>query len=133
MPNQAQTLNRTILLAEGDVLLRAPLAEYLRDCGFRVLEATSVEEAKQALADRSLAVSSVVTSVQLAGDGFGISKWAKVHRPDVNVAISGTPGRAVEIVSDLCKSGDGTPAMASQLLLRRVQQMQATRKPPNVA
>jgi CheY-like chemotaxis protein len=133
MPNQAQALHRTILLAEGDVLLRAPLAEYLRDCGFKVVEATSVDEAKQALADRSLAVSSVVTSVQLAGDGFGISKWAKTHRPDVNVAISGTPRRAVEIVSDLCRSGDGTPAMASQHLLRRVQQMQATRKPPNVA
>ena len=29
----------TVLLAEGDVLVRMPIAEYLRDCGYKVVEA----------------------------------------------------------------------------------------------
>ena len=35
----------TVLVLDGDVLVRMPIAQYLRDCGYRVLEATSVDEA----------------------------------------------------------------------------------------
>ena len=40
---------RTILVVEDEVLVRMPLAEYLRDCGYRVFEAASVAEAKAVL------------------------------------------------------------------------------------
>jgi len=133
MPDLTKTIQKTILLADGDGLIRASLAEYLRACDFRVIEAISADEAKQALGDRELGIEFVLTSVQLAGDGFGISHWAKTHRPDVTMAISGTPRRAVEIVGELCSNGNGSPRLAPQHLLRRIQQMQATRKPPNVA
>lgn len=128
MANLSNSTAETVLLAEDDILLRAPLAEYLRECGYRVIEAVSADEAKQALANRDLGVSSVLASLNLAGDGFGISHWAKQHRPELRVTVMGTPRRAVEIVIDLC--GDGKPGANSQGLLRRVQQMIASRRPP---
>ncbi|MBU6464050.1 MAG: response regulator [Bradyrhizobium sp.] len=132
MTKKTRASGSTILLAEEDVLLRAPLAQYLRECGHRVVEATTAFEAKLALSKIDLNVSTVVTSVQLAGDGFGISTWVRRHRPDVNVKITGTLRRAVEVIVDLC--GGGAPHLDPQLLLRRMQQMLATRKsPPSVA
>ena len=38
-----------ILVVENDVLIRMPLAEYLRECGYRVFEAADVAEAKAVL------------------------------------------------------------------------------------
>jgi DNA-binding response OmpR family regulator len=122
----------TILLAESDILVRAPLAQYLRDCGYRVVEAATAAEAKQGLGRVELDISSVISSVKLAGDGFGISQWAKHHRPDVNVLIAGSPGRAVEIAAGFCRGGG--PALDPGLLLQRIQRMLATRnRSPRVA
>jgi len=36
----------TILVLEKDILVRQPLAKYLRDCGYRVLEAVDDDEAR---------------------------------------------------------------------------------------
>jgi hypothetical protein len=33
---------QTILVVEDEVLIRLPLAEYFRDCGYRVFEASNV-------------------------------------------------------------------------------------------
>jgi DNA-binding response OmpR family regulator len=41
----------TILVVERDILVRQPLAQYLRDCGYRVLEAVNAVEARGAVSD----------------------------------------------------------------------------------
>lgn len=133
MTNQIQSLRGTVLLAEEDVLLRSPIAQYLRDCGYKVIEATSAHEAKLALGDTALDVSIVVTAVRLAGDGFGISNWAKRHRPDVKITIFASARKAVEVAAGLCSEG-GASRLNGQTLLRRVQRMLSTRnRPPHVA
>ena len=38
-----------ILLVECDIVVRSPLAEYLRECGYRVLEAVNTIEARELL------------------------------------------------------------------------------------
>ena len=35
----------TILVVEDDVLVRMPIAQYLRDCGYKVIEAANADEA----------------------------------------------------------------------------------------
>ena len=35
----------TILLVEDEVLVRMPIAQYLRDCGYKVVEAVNADEA----------------------------------------------------------------------------------------
>jgi DNA-binding response OmpR family regulator len=42
-----------ILLVDAEELVRAPLAQYLRECGYRVLEATSADEAQRVMRGRT--------------------------------------------------------------------------------
>jgi DNA-binding response OmpR family regulator len=42
-----------ILIVEQDLLVRTPLAEYLRECGYRVLEASNAGDARTLLEDGS--------------------------------------------------------------------------------
>jgi DNA-binding NtrC family response regulator len=129
MADELQRARRgTVLLAEGDVLVRMPIAQYLRDCGYRVVEAVTKEEAIRALGAARLDVSVVLSSVELAGDGFGISSWIKKHRPDLNVILTGTPKRAVDAASQLCSDESVPTRLAPQILLRRIQQMLASRR-----
>ena len=44
---------QTLLLADPDVIVRTLLAQYLRECGYRVLEASNSREVPQFLADTS--------------------------------------------------------------------------------
>jgi len=39
------TLQETILLVEDEILTRTVIAEYLRECGYKVIEAASADEA----------------------------------------------------------------------------------------
>ena len=43
------SFSTVVLLVEGDIIVRHPLAEYLRECGFTVFEASNGDEAKRAL------------------------------------------------------------------------------------
>ena len=42
----------TVLVVEGEAMRRASIAEYLRDCGYRVLEAATAKEAMVVHRDR---------------------------------------------------------------------------------
>jgi CheY-like chemotaxis protein len=37
--------SRTVLVLDDDVLVRMPVVQFLRDCGYRVVEAASTDEA----------------------------------------------------------------------------------------
>jgi CheY-like chemotaxis protein len=43
---------KTILVLDGDALVRMPVVQYLRDCGYRVVEAATTEEAIAITEDR---------------------------------------------------------------------------------
>ena len=45
-----------ILFVEDEVLVRMPIAQYLRDCGYRVIEAANAEEAMTVLMQKETAV-----------------------------------------------------------------------------
>lgn len=52
------------MIIEHDALVRHPLAEYLRDCGYRVLEAVNYKEARALLDQASLDVEVVLADIQ---------------------------------------------------------------------
>jgi CheY-like chemotaxis protein len=43
--NSKAANNRTVLVPDDDVLVRMPVVQFLRDCGYRVVEAASTDEA----------------------------------------------------------------------------------------
>jgi CheY-like chemotaxis protein len=97
----------TVLVVDGDALIRLAISEYLRHCGYRVFEAVSADEAITVLRKDNIRIDVVLSDVEMAGsmDGFGLARWVRTHRPSVNVLLAGTPKRAVDAAGDLCESG----------------------------
>jgi CheY-like chemotaxis protein len=97
----------TVLVVENDVLVRLAIAGYLRDCGYRVIEASSVGEATAVLTNTDIAVDIVFSAVEIGGalDGFALARWIRTARPGLDVILTGTIEKAAEEAGDLCEDG----------------------------
>jgi CheY-like chemotaxis protein len=93
----------TVLVVEDEVLIRMAIAAYLQECGFRVLEAGSAEEAIQILDVDLMPVDLVFSDVAMPGtmDGFGLARWIHDRRPDVQVALTSGRKDCGDIARDL--------------------------------
>ena len=103
---QTEIESRTIILVvEDDVLIRMPIASYLRDCGYRVIEAADGDEALAVLAQAEINVEILLTDAEMPGvlDGFGLLKWVRDNRPNIRAILAGTPSRAVSAAGGLCE------------------------------
>lgn len=101
----------TVLVVEDEVLLRLVISEYLRDCGYRVVEATNADEAIVVLQQPQLAVDVIFSDIEMPGsmDGFGLAQWARSHRPGLDVILTGSVPRAVNAAADLCELSGTVP------------------------
>ncbi len=79
----------TVLVVEDELMVRMPIAEYLRDCGYNVLEAASASEAIAAV-DTEGPVSLVFSDIRMPGtmDGVGLAEWFRSHYPAVPVLLT---------------------------------------------
>src|ERR1700761_2132933 len=104
IPNQGIDI---VLVVESEVLVRHALSEYLRHCGYRVIEAASTQEAMTLLNNATVSVDVVFSAVEIEGsvDGFGLSKWVRENRPGVQVILSGSVVKAARAAGDLCEEG----------------------------
>ena len=104
------------------------MAEYLRECGYRVLEAVNAAEARQLLG--SVAdVSLVLAEGDAPDDGSLLLRaWIRENCPDIDVILAGSVGRAVEKAGDICKDG---PAASKpyhhQFVLDTIRRLLASR------
>ena len=118
-----------ILIVEEDLLVRTPLAEYLRECGYRVLEASSTGDARALLEEGSRQVDIVLVEVK-SGEpsGFALASWVRTHLPITQVVLAGTIATATEKAGDLCQEG---PALSKpydhRLVLDHIQRLLAAR------
>jgi CheY-like chemotaxis protein len=97
----------TILVLDDEVLVRMPICQYLRDCGYRVLEAADADEAATILQKQDIQVDVVLTDIEMPGamNGFAFAKWARTVRPEVHIVLAGTPERAAHAAGELCEHG----------------------------
>jgi DNA-binding response OmpR family regulator len=116
-----------ILLVEPDILVRHPLAEYLRECGFRVCEALAAVEAKTLLQDATLRVD--IALIDAAGNGgFALANWMRAHHPKIEIVLAGTVAKAVEKAGDICEQGpDIKKPYDHKLILEQINRLLATR------
>jgi len=95
-----------ILVVESDVMVRHALSEYLRHCGYRVIEAATAQEAKTLLtANIPLDVVFSAVDLEEPAEGFGLSKWVRENRPGVEIILSGSVVKAAQHAGDLCEEG----------------------------
>jgi CheY-like chemotaxis protein len=82
----------TILLVEDEPLVRIGLAEFLRENGYRVLEANDAQEALAVLTSGP-AIDLVISDVRLPGetDGFALGRRIQAEWPEIKfIATSGS-------------------------------------------
>ncbi|MBN8900299.1 MAG: response regulator [Rhodospirillales bacterium] len=79
----------TVLVVEDEIFVREPIAEYLRDCGYHVLEAGDAREAIS-LVEGATSVDVVFSDVRMPGDmdGFALAQWLRSHHPEVSVLLT---------------------------------------------
>jgi CheY-like chemotaxis protein len=79
----------TVLVVEDEMMVRMPIAEYLRDCGYNVLEAADACEAIATMKSEE-SVSLVFSDIRMPGkmDGFGLAEWFQSHYPSVPVLLT---------------------------------------------
>ena len=87
----------TVLVVDDEVLLRMNLSDFLQECGFKVLEASSAGEAVEMVRSYSGRIDLVFSDVVMPGDmdGFGLAQWVRSNRPGLPVILcSGDLGKA---------------------------------------
>lgn len=109
MPEASDEQKRvhTVLVVEDEVLVRMPIAQYLRECGYRVIEATDVKEALVVLKDSGLPIDVVFTATEFGEgpDGFVLTQWIHANRPKIRAVMAGTVKRSAKVAGDLCEEG----------------------------
>ena len=128
--NDKPNLQETILLVEDEVLVRVPIAQYLRDCGYRVIEAVNAEEAMTVLSHKETVVDVVFSDIEMPGavDGFGLAKWIREHRPGLDVLLAGTINRTVENAKQLCAQGSLPKPYDAEIVHNHIKRLLAARK-----
>jgi DNA-binding NtrC family response regulator len=123
-------IQETILVVEDDVLIRMPIAQYLRDCGYRVIEAVSADEAIAVLSHRETIIDVVFSDIEMPGslDGFGLAKWIREHRPGMDVILAGTVPRTVDAAKGLCESGPIPKPYDAQAVHNHIRRLLAARR-----
>lgn len=115
----------TILVVDADILVRLAIADFLRDCGYRVFEAGSGTEAITILAGGH-AVDVVLCDANLPGEpgGFSLARRIRHERPEIKVLLVGSNSSEVEVAADLCDEGPmlGRP-YEPQLVLDRIRRL----------
>ena len=96
-----------MLVVEDEVLIRLVIADYLRECGYRVHEAANAAEAVAVLESGTVAIDIVFSDVLMPGDmdGFGLARWVRSHRPNVRVILTSSVERSADIAATLCEAG----------------------------
>ncbi|MBB4261424.1 MULTISPECIES: response regulator [unclassified Bradyrhizobium] len=119
-----------VLLVEQDVLVRHPLAEYLRKCGYRVVEVTDHDEARECFEGGKHYIDvALIDAGSPTGSGFALSAWIRSNHPTVRTMLGATVGKVLALAGDLCEEG---PQAAKKLnyrpVLDHIRQLLATRK-----
>ena len=121
-PPARAAFSETILVVEPDVLVRMVIADYLRECGYRVFEAISAREA-MAMLGAGTKIDAVFSEVQLGGDmdGFGLGQWVRSNRPQVEVILTSGLTPAAEKAGELCAEGPLEKPYHPQQLVNRLK------------
>jgi len=105
--SNSEAIFNTILVVEDEVLIRTAIAEYLRHCGYRVIETASADEAIVMLNQADINIDVVFSDVEMPGsmDGFGLAKWVRSNKPGVHIILTGNIQKAAHAAGDLCEEG----------------------------
>lgn len=124
-------VTESIMVVEPDVLVRMTIADYLRECGHRVVEAITGEEALKILG-AGVKVDTVLAPVKLKGamDGFELAQRIRNSFSDIEIILTTGVSMTAKKAGELCNPG-GRPyhpdliAERLKLLFQKQQRFKA--------
>jgi CheY-like chemotaxis protein len=127
-PDSGGAGSLTVIVIEPDILARMVIAEYLRECGYKVIEGVSGDEVLSVLgAGQEIAV--VLAEIQLPGmDGFALAQWIRANHPSIDVILTTGIARAADKAGDLCDDGPLEKPYHPQEVVRRINILRERRR-----
>lgn len=97
----------SVLVVDGDVLVRHAIADYLRTCGYIVIEAASTDEAVTVLERETVRVDAAICAAEAPGalNPFEFRAWALRQRSELQIALAGSIDAAARQAAELCEQG----------------------------
>lgn len=129
-PDRNRTNGKTILVLDGDALVRLPVAQFLWDCDYQVVEAATTDEAMGILQKTKVPVDVVLSEIDAPGlmNGLQFAEWARSLHPGLQILLAGTPGRTLRNAAELCVGGPTLKRPYDhQLVLDHVNRLLAAR------
>lgn len=99
--------SQRLLVIDGDVLVRHVISDYLRSCGYVVVEAASTDEAVIVLDDMNVGIDAVLCDADAPGNqsAFQFRAWALRRTPATQVILAGSVAVAANKAAELCEEG----------------------------
>lgn len=96
-----------VLIVDGDIVSRHVIADYLRHCGYAVVEAANIAEAYVALLEPALSIDVILCEISTLGSqsGFELATWVRANRPELEVKLAGGVRMAADTAAELCENG----------------------------
>jgi CheY-like chemotaxis protein len=112
-----------ILVVEDEVLIRMSVADYLRECGYRVLEAANADEALSVLDNGGEEVGLVFSDINMPGrmNGFELAGWIRSNRPSIRIVLASGVAQKARSAVDVCDEGVLPKPYDYQDLLARIR------------
>jgi CheY-like chemotaxis protein len=120
---------RTIMVVDPDVLVRMVIAEYLRNCGYRVIEAASAVDAFTLL-ENGISVDTIFSEIRLPGgvDGFSLAQQVRERYPHVDVMLTSGAAKAAAKAGELCDDGPLEKPYHPQDVMRLINVLRERRR-----
>lgn len=114
-----------MLVVDDEVLARMVISDYLRGCGYKVLEAANADEAMTVL--RHAHVDILLSVVEMPALGFSLSQWVRRNRPEMDVILTANVSRAADAAAQLCDEGPLPRPYDPQIVVDRIRRLKANR------
>ena len=118
----------TILVVEPDILVRMVVADYLRGCGYAVVEGVNADDALTILRAK-IPVHILLTEVRLRGsaDGFGLAQHVRRHFPGIDVILTSNADSVANKAKDICDDGLSQKPYHPHEIVRRINLLREQR------
>lgn len=125
----AESESNTIMVVEPDVLARMILADYLRECGYKVISGGEAQDVFDIL-ESGVKLDIVLAEVNLPGgiDGFGLASQIRQTYPGIEVILPSGVAKAADKAGELCEDGPEGKSHHPQEVLRRIQMLREQRR-----
>jgi DNA-binding response OmpR family regulator len=128
-PARSDDGSTTIMVVEPDILVRMVIADYLRECGYRVIEGLAAADV-YAVLGAGEPIHVVMVDIALDGDtdGFGLAREIRKAQPGIDVILSSSAASATEKASGLCEDGPLEKPYHPREALRRIEALRERRR-----